>query len=120
MPDSTVRIDRVALLHQNFRGWTASEIPECSPILAVVEKGHAISICFCARKSAVAAEAGVETAAPFRGRGLGSRVTAAWALAIRSSGRLPLYSTSWSNGSSLGVARKLGLEMCASDWSLSD
>jgi len=120
VPDSTVRIDRVALLHQNFRGWTASEIPECSPILAVVEKGHAISICFCARKSAVAAEAGVETAAPFRGRGLGSRVTAAWALAIRSSGRLPLYSTSWSNGSSLGVARKLGLEMCASDWSLSD
>ena len=70
--------------------------------------------------SAAAAEAGVETAARFRGRGLAPQVTAAWALAIRASNRLPLYSTSWSNEPSLAVARKLGLKPCASDWSLSD
>jgi hypothetical protein len=78
-----------------------------------------VSVCFCARQSAAAAEAGLETAERFRGRGLGPRVTAAWALAIRASGRLPLYSTSWSNEASLAVARKLRLEACASDWSLS-
>src|SRR6185436_13781001 len=86
---------------------------------AVVEHGQAVSVCFCARRSDVAAEAGLETAAAFRGRGLAARVTAAWALAIRASGRLPIYSTSWSNHASLAVARKLGLAACASDWSLS-
>jgi hypothetical protein len=45
-------------------------------------------------------------------------VTAAWAAAIRASGRIPLYSTSWSNTGSLAVARKLGLSVYASDWSV--
>jgi predicted GNAT family acetyltransferase len=86
-----------------------------SPVLAVVEAGHAVSVCFCARRSDVAAEAGLQTAEAFRGRGFGTRVTAAWALAIRASGRIPLYSTSWTNGASLAVARKLGLVAYASD-----
>jgi predicted GNAT family acetyltransferase len=68
--------------------------------------GHAISVCFCARRSQLAAEAGVETAVGYRGRGFASRVSAAWARLIRRSGRLPLYSTSWSNTASLAVARK--------------
>ena len=114
-----VAVKNLWQLEENFRGWTADELPARSPILAVVEDGHAVSVCFCARQSAVAAEAGLETAGRFRGRGFGPRVTAAWALAIRAAGRLPLYSTSWSNESSLAVARKLGLEACASDWSLS-
>lgn len=116
----TIVIDEVAMLKENFQGWSARELPDCSPIVGVVEQHHAISVCFSARTSTVSAEAGVETTARFRGRGLGSRVTAAWAWAVRGSGRLPLYSTSWSNKASLGVARKLGLEMCASDWSLWD
>ncbi|MXZ22396.1 MAG: GNAT family N-acetyltransferase, partial [Caldilineaceae bacterium SB0665_bin_25] len=33
-------------------------------------------------------------------------------------GRVPLYSTSWENGASLAVARKLGLVAYASGWSL--
>ena len=86
--------------------------------MAVVEDGLALSVCFCSRRSDAAAEAGLETAAAFRGRGLGSQVTAAWALAVRASGRIPLYSTSWSNGASLAVARKLGLVAYASGWSL--
>jgi hypothetical protein len=112
-------IEDLSQLEQNFRGWSAEEIPGCSPILGVLENGDAISICFCARRSPLAAEAGVETAPRFRGRGLGPRVTAAWALAIRASGRLPIYSTSWDNGASLAVARKLNLRACASHWSLS-
>ena len=118
-PADIVAITDLAQLEKHFRGWTADELPERSPILAIVEEGHAVSVCFCARRSPAAAEAGVETAGRFRRRGLAARVTAAWAQAIRASGRVPIYSTSWSNESSLAVARKLGLEACASDWSLS-
>lgn len=119
-PGDSVVVTRLSQLEHHFRGWTADELPERSPIVAIVENGHAVSVCFCARQSGVAAEAGLETAERFRGRGFGSRVTAAWALAIRASGCLPIYSTSWTNAPSLAVARRLGLEACASDWSLSE
>jgi GNAT acetyltransferase len=119
-PREIVTVDRIDHLTRHFTGWTADELPERAPIVAVVEDGYAVSVCFCARRSAQAAEAGLETAECFRGRGLGPRVTVAWVVAIRASGRLPMYSTSWSNKSSLAVARKLGLNACASDWSLSE
>lgn len=113
-------VDDIATLEHNFRGWTAEEIPGCSPVVAIVEEGYAVSVCFCARRSEVAAEAGLETAEAFRGRGLAVRVTAGWARAVRASGRTPLYSTSWANEASLAVARKLGLQMYASSWSVSE
>lgn len=68
----------------------------------------------------VAADAGLETAEAYRGRGFGAHVTAAWAAEIRASGRMPLYSTFWDNHASLAVARKLGLLAYASSWSLTD
>lgn len=119
-PTNVVVVDDERLLERNFRGWVPGEIAAGrSPVLAVLEGGYPVSICFCARRSDLAAEAGVETAEAFRGRGYGPRVTAAWALAIRASGRIPLYSTSWSNAASLSVARKMGLAAYASDWNLS-
>ena len=117
-PDATVLVNALPPLARHFSGWTAAEIPERSPIVAVMEDGDAVSVCFCARRSDAAAEAGLETAAAFRGRGFGPQVTAAWALAVRASGRTPLYSASWENGASLAVARKLGLVAYASGWSL--
>ena len=120
LPDTgedVVLIDDEAPLERHFQGW-AAEIPGRSPVVADLEDGHAISVCCCARRSDVAAEAGLETAAAFRGRGFGTRVTAAWALAIRASGRTPLYSTSWENHASLAVARKLRLQAYASNWSV--
>ena len=45
-------------------------------------------------------------------------VVAAWAHAIRAEGRTPLYSTSWDNAASQGVARKLGLVIYGTDFSL--
>lgn len=118
-PTDITLIDRLDLLERHFRGWIAEEISWCSPIVAVMDGGYPVSVCFCAtRNSAPAVEAGLETAAAFRGRGLAARVTAAWACAIRTSGRIPLYSTYWSNTASLAVARKLGLIQYASDWSL--
>lgn len=112
-------VDRLELLERNFRGWVAVEIPWRAPIVAVMDHGYPVSICFCAtRASENAVEAGLETAAAFRGRGFAPRVTAAWAAAIRASGRIPLYSTSWTNDASRAVARKLGLIQYAVDWTI--
>jgi hypothetical protein len=113
-----VTLENVGQLGRYFSGWRADELSERAPIVGIMEGGDAVSVCFCARRSAGAAEAGLETAEHFRGRGLGPRVTAAWALAIRALGLLPLYSTSWNNIASLSVARKLGLEACATDWNV--
>jgi hypothetical protein len=113
-----VVVTDIAVLERNFHGWTPEEIPERSPIIATVERGDAVSICFCARRTGAAAEAGVETAAPFRGRGLAPVVTTTWAQALRSSGRTPIYSTEWTNQASLAVARKLRMVACLCDWSV--
>jgi predicted GNAT family acetyltransferase len=88
--------------------------------MSIIEDGYPVSICFCARRSDVAAEAGLETAKAYRGRGYARRVTTAWALAVRDTGRIPLYSTDWTNGASLAVARSLGLNEYGSRWGLSD
>jgi hypothetical protein len=120
-PADVVVVADERLIEHNFRGWAPGEIEAGrSPVLAIAENGYPVSICYCARRSEVAAEAGLDTAEAYRGRGYGPRVTAAWALAIRRSGRIPLYSTSWTNQASLAVARKLNLVAYASDWSLSD
>jgi hypothetical protein len=113
-----VDVHDVKLLERHFHGWTSNELPARSPILATVENGHAVSVCFCARRTTVAAEAGVETAPDFRGQGLARRVTAAWASSIRASGRVPLYSTSWTSTASLAVAREMNLQPVANDWSI--
>lgn len=120
-PTSVVEVDDECLLLHHFRGWLPGEIAEGrAPVMAILEDGYPVSICFCARRTDEAAEAGLETAEPYRGRGYGPRVTAAWALAVRATGRIPIYSTSWDNAASLAVARKLGLVACARDWSLTD
>ncbi len=116
--DEAVLIEDVERLLVSFSGWAADELPERSPIMAIFEDSVPVSICFCSRKSELIAEAGVETAPEYRGRGIAGLATAAWAAAIQASGRTPIYSTSWSNGPSLAVGRKLGLVACASYWNL--
>jgi RimJ/RimL family protein N-acetyltransferase len=114
-----VVVDDERALHANFRGWVPVEIAAgCAPVMSIAVEGDPVSICFCARRSDVAAEAGVDTAPAYRGRGYAGRVTSAWALAMRAAGRIPLYSTSWTNTASLAVARKLGLVAYANTWSI--
>lgn len=123
LPSATdvVLVEDERLLERHFHGWKPGEIAAGrAPMLAVVEDGYPVSVCFCARKSDTAAAAGVETAAAFRGRGYGSRATAAWATAIRATGRVPLYSAARTNIASLSITRKLGLTAHASFWSVSD
>jgi FR47-like protein len=120
-PRGVVGVSDEALLQRHFPGWVAGEIEAgASPVMAVLVDGYAVSACACARRSMVAAEAGLETAPAFRGRGYAARVTSAWAAAVRATGRMPLYSTSWANASSLAVARKLELRIYATDWSIEE
>jgi len=106
-------------LATNFHGWVSGEISDGrAPVMAIAEDGAPVSICFCARRSNTAAEAGVDTAERFRRRGYAARVTAAWALALRARRMTPLYSTSWANDASLAVARKLGLVTYGSTWTM--
>ncbi len=119
-PADVIVVEDEQLLERNFRGWVPGEIAAGrSPVLSIFEDGSPVSVCFCARRFAEAAGAGVETAEAYRGRGFAARVTAAWALAIRAGGLVPLYSTAWTNDASVSVARKLGLMAYASTWSLS-
>ncbi|MFA6111893.1 MAG: hypothetical protein WDA75_24290 [Candidatus Latescibacterota bacterium] len=54
-------------------------------------------------------EAGIDTLEAYHGRGYASATVVGWALLVRLVGCLPLYSTSWGNLASQGVARRLGL-----------
>ena len=54
----------------------------------------------------------------YRGRGDAAAVVSGWAAAVREGGKTPLYSTSWDNEASKGVARKLGLVLYGTDLSI--
>jgi len=101
-------------LHPDLAEW-AIDFPDCQPAFAAFEDGVAVAICACARSGRGGAEAGVETAPGFRGKGYAPAATLAWARAIRDSGRVPFYSTSWENAASRAVARKLGLVLFGED-----
>ncbi len=87
-------------------------VPVC---MAVVRDGAAVSVCFSSRIGPWATEAEVETLPDFRGRGYAAAVTAGWGLAVQAAGSIPLYTTSWENFASQGVARRVGLTMYGAD-----
>ena len=119
-PEGAVAItsSNVAVLRRHFP-YTATYLEDRRPCAAVVVDGVAVSACYSARNSPEAAEAGVDTLEAFRGRGYAPAVVAAWGIAVRESGRVPLYSTSWENLASRSVARKLGLVLYGADLSIS-
>ncbi|WP_052590507.1 GNAT family N-acetyltransferase [Luteipulveratus mongoliensis] len=84
---------------------------------AIVTDAHGVaSLCFSARLNPRGAEAGVRTAEQYRGHGLASITTAAWAEQLHDR-RIPLfYSTSESNPSSQRVAARLGLHPLGRLW----
>ena len=96
----------------------ADDLPWRQPCLALLDHGRLASLCFSARNTPIAAEAGVDTREEFRGRAYAPAVVAAWARAVRQEGRVPLYSTSWDNLASRSVARKLGLVLYGTDLSI--
>ena len=102
--------DDASYLRPHFP-YSVSRLQAGPPVCVVIEDGKAVSICFSSRTTPQADEAGIYTVAEHRGKGYALAVAAAWALAIRDTGRIPLYGTTWDNLASQGVARKLGLVM---------
>ena len=103
------------LLSAEF-AWLADELTVRNPVMAMVVDGASASVCFSARSTPAATEAGVETLPEHRGRRYAGAVTAAWAAEVRHQGRIPLYSTSWPNHASGRVAARLGLIQYATDF----
>ena len=89
-----------------------------APLAATIYQDKAVSICYCARINAKAAEAGVETAESYRGRGFAGFAVARWAHVIGRQGLIPLYSTSWENISSQRIAQKLQMFHYGENWSI--
>lgn len=96
-----------AALVEAYYPYTRSHYDELAPVVAYVEDGAAVSVCFSARITEHVAEAGVHTVERYRGRGYAAETVRGWAAPIRAMDRLPLYSTEWGNAASLAVARKL-------------
>ena len=97
-----------ALLEPLLPEWVP-DIGASQPLAAFVLDGRAVAVCASVRITPVAHEAGVETAAAFRGHGYAAAAVATWAAAVRAAGAEPLYSTLWGNTASRALARKLGL-----------
>jgi RimJ/RimL family protein N-acetyltransferase len=107
-----------ALLHPLLAPW-APDIQSSAPLVALIVDGQAVAVCGSVRITPRAHEAGVETAAPFRGRGYGRAVVAGWAAAVRALGVEPVYSTIWQNTASRALARATGLEPVGCDMHIS-
>lgn len=88
------------------------------PMMAIVADGRAVSICASVRASSSAHCAGVETLPTYRGRGFARHAVAAWAKAVRATGAVPFYGTTFDNDASQGVARRLGLGLIGSEFSI--
>jgi hypothetical protein len=122
-PTGIIRITRanLDLLRPMVPDWDDLErdFERGEPSLAIVVDGAAVSTSFTSFQSARAMEVGVSTREEWRGRGYAPALVAAWARAVRESGRIPLYSTDWDNLASRAVARKLHMVMYGSDLSIS-
>jgi RimJ/RimL family protein N-acetyltransferase len=100
--------------------WLAAEFDAVAPVAIAFAGGRPAAICHSPRgRTALAAEAGVETLAPFRGQGLATAAVACWARAVQQSGRIALYSTSWDNAASQAIARRLSARLYGENWHLS-
>ena len=115
-PSGVIRLTEANrdLARETF-AWLHREVADWQPCFVVIEDGAVVSACYSSRIGPLAAEAGVDTLAAFRGRGYAAAVTAAWGSEIRAMGRVPIYSTGWSNLASQGVARRVGLELFGVD-----
>jgi hypothetical protein len=95
-----------------------NELVYREPCYMVIEDNKAVSVCFSARNTIKAAEAGIETLEEYRGKGYAIAVASAWSAAVHESGKVALYSTSWDNYASQAVARRLQLNLYGTDVSI--
>ncbi len=104
-----------------LRGGLDEWLPDVAsglPMCAAIVDGRAVSLCASAHAARGAHAAGVETLPAWRGRGLASQAVAAWAQAVLDEGGTPFYATTFDNLASQGVARRLGMQLVGSEFSL--
>ena len=94
------------------------DVPHRSPFQVTLLEGGAVSVCASVRISASLHEAGVETATGYRSRQYAQQAVISWASAVRQQKAEPVYSTSWDNIASQALARSLGLQIVALDYSI--
>ena len=116
VPD-TIMIDRqnAGLLRSSMPDWL-EDAAHRSPFVAALDNDRIVAVCASVRITSAAHEAGVETLPGHRRRGHGRRAVVAWAQAVRRTGALPMYSTSWENRASQALARVLGFEPIGADY----
>ena len=99
--------------------WLRDRLDEYAPVAIALQDGEPAALCHSPRgMTDHAAEAGVLTLEPLRGRGLATAAVACWARAVQQRGRLALYSTSWDNLASQAVARRLSARLYGENWHL--
>ena len=91
--------ENTALVGMHF-AWIQRGLDDYAPVAVVLAEGVAVAACFSSRITAQVCEAGVYTEAAYRGRGYAVMTTRGWAAAVHATGRLALYSTSWTNAAS--------------------
>jgi hypothetical protein len=104
-----------ALLRGGLHDWV-DDLVHVQPCWGVIEEGRVVSLCASVRITGAAHEAGVETLPPFRRKGYAADAVAGWAAAVRRTGAMPLYSTSWDNAASRAVAARLGATLFGVDF----
>lgn len=97
------------LLNGGLEAWIPDVLHQ-QPFVVSVVAGRAVSVCASVRITAEAHAAGVETLPGHRRRGHAAAAVAGWAREVTRQRRNALYSTSWGNLASQGVASRLGLE----------
>lgn len=113
----TITPENIQLVQAHF-DWLPPALADYAPVVAFIDAGNAVAICFCSRLTPQVAEAGVYTEDGYRGHGYATKVAQGWAAAVHSAGRQPLYSTSWSNYASQAIAKKIGAVQYGVDYSL--
>ncbi len=114
----TITADNTHLLKDHLNDWL-EDVPHVQPFVTALVDDYAVAVCSSVRKTDVLHEAGVETASAYRRQGHATRVVTAWANAVLALKALPVYSTSYENTASMGIANKLGFEQFAVDFHVS-
>lgn len=109
-PVVRVTTAQAALLQGILDAWIP-DIPHQQPFVVAVADGKAVSVCASVRITEQAHMAGVETAPAYRRKGHAASAVAGWSNDVTDLGCIALYSTSWENLASQGVATRLRLEM---------
>jgi RimJ/RimL family protein N-acetyltransferase len=86
---------------------------ECRPLIGVIVEDRLLSLAHSSRRTSEACELGIDTLPDARRKGYALAATVLWAATVSLEGLVPLYSTSFDNEASLGLAAAAGYRVFA-------